>query len=40
MKKRVYDMAGIFNGKVKVYLNDKKISLKTFKDYVNMYIPE
>jgi len=38
MKKRVYDMAGITNRKVKVYLNDEQIQVENFFDYVDMYI--
>lgn len=30
MKKRVYDMAGIFNNKVRVYLNNERINIKSF----------
>lgn len=40
LKKRVYDLAGIFNSKVAVYLNDKKLPIKKFLDYVNLYVPE
>ncbi|SCV70341.1 BQ2448_1735 [Microbotryum intermedium] len=36
LTKRVYDMAGIIKG-VNVYLNGKKLSLKNFKQYVEMY---
>lgn len=36
LRKRVYDMAGITKD-VKVYLNDKRIMLKNFKAYVEMY---
>jgi DNA topoisomerase-2 len=35
-QKRVYDMAGVTKG-VKVYLNDKRIAVKNFKAYVEMY---
>ncbi len=38
MKKRVYDMAGITNKKVKVYLNEELIEVENFFDYVDMYI--
>ena len=36
--KRVYDMAGITPKNVSVYLNDKKINIKNFEDYIKMYI--
>ncbi|CDF38122.1 unnamed protein product [Chondrus crispus] len=36
MKKRVYDIAGI-SSNLKVYLNGKKIPVKSFKDYVALY---
>ena len=35
-QKRVYDMAGVTKG-VKVFLNDKRIAVKNFKAYVEMY---
>jgi DNA topoisomerase II len=35
-KKRVYDMAGTVRG-VNVYLNNKRIPIRTFKSYVEMY---
>lgn len=37
MKKRVYDIAGVLRG-VKVFLNGERIKVKTFKDYVDMYL--
>lgn len=40
LRKRVYDMAGIFNSKVKVYLNNEHIKVKSFSNYINMFIPE
>ncbi|EPR78948.1 DNA topoisomerase II [Spraguea lophii 42_110] len=36
LKKRVYDLAGIVK-KVDVYLNDKKIEIKNFKEYISYY---
>lgn len=36
LKKRVYDMAGITKG-VKVFLNEKRLVVKDFKAYVEMY---
>ncbi|KAI8914509.1 DNA topoisomerase [Gorgonomyces haynaldii] len=35
--KRVYDMAGVCRG-VKVFLNDVRIKIKDFKDYVDLYL--
>lgn len=37
MEKRVYDIAGIFPS-IKVQLNGKDIKLKSFKDYVGLYL--
>lgn len=37
MEKRVYDIAGIFPS-IKVHLNGKDIKLKSFKEYVGMYL--
>ncbi|KAG0208879.1 DNA topoisomerase 2 [Mortierella sp. GBA30] len=38
LKKRTYDMAGCVKG-VKVYLNGERIKIKSFKEYIEMYIP-
>ncbi|BAM40193.1 DNA topoisomerase 2 [Theileria orientalis strain Shintoku] len=38
LKKRVYDVAGTTG--VKVYLNNERIKIKDFKEYVNLYLPE
>ncbi|KAF9943264.1 DNA topoisomerase 2 [Mortierella alpina] len=38
LKKRAYDMAGCVKG-VKVYLNGERIKIKSFKEYIEMYIP-
>lgn len=38
MKKRVYDIAGIYSDRIKVHLNGEKININKFTDYVNMYI--
>ena len=38
MYRRVYDIAGITDKKVNVYLNDEKIKIKSFADYVKLYI--
>ncbi|PPQ95649.1 hypothetical protein CVT26_008678 [Gymnopilus dilepis] len=37
LRKRVYDMAGVVKD-VKVYLNDERLKIKNFKQYVEMYI--
>ncbi|WUR02388.1 DNA topoisomerase 2 (TOP2) [Vairimorpha necatrix] len=39
LKKRVYDLSGIVK-KVKVYLNDEKLEIKDFEDYVKLYLDE
>lgn len=38
MKKRVYDIAGLYSNRIKVYLNDERVELKSFKEYVNKYL--
>jgi DNA topoisomerase-2 len=38
--KRVYDLAGCTHKSLKVFLNDQKIPIKDFKEYVNLYLPE
>ncbi|KAJ3363539.1 DNA topoisomerase 2 [Kappamyces sp. JEL0680] len=35
--KRVYDLAGCVKG-IKVFLNDERIKIKNFQDYVNLYV--
>lgn len=37
LKKRVYDLAGCSPSTVGVYLNGKKIPIKQFQDYVELY---
>lgn len=37
LKRRVYDMAGTVRD-VKVYLNDERLKIKNFKQYVEMYL--
>ncbi|CAJ0899664.1 4549_t:CDS:2 [Entrophospora sp. SA101] len=37
LNKRVYDTAGVVKD-VKVFLNDKRIQVKNFKEYVQMYL--
>ena len=36
MQKRAYDLAGCVPG-IKVYLNEKKLQVKGFKDYIDQY---
>lgn len=36
--KRVYDMAGVTNKKVKVQLNGELISINNFEQYVDLYL--
>ena len=38
MIRRVYDIAGITDKSVSVYLNKKKLSVKNFSDYSKMYL--
>ncbi len=38
MTKRVYDLAGIFAGKIKVYLNGERIQINKFEEYVDLYL--
>lgn len=41
LAKRVYDLAGCTSNKVKIYLNNKKITKVTdFQSYTNMYFKE
>lgn len=40
MTKRVYDLAGITDRKVKVFLNDQEIKIKNFQEYVEMYLTD
>ena len=37
MKRRIYDIAGVTDNKVSVYYNDKKINIKSFQDYIELY---
>ena len=37
MKRRVYDIAGITDSKVSVCYNGKKLNIKSFKDYIELY---
>ncbi|CAH2051978.1 unnamed protein product [Thlaspi arvense] len=38
MSKRVFDIAGCLGKTVKVELNDKRVSIKSFSDYVDLYL--
>lgn len=38
MHRRVYDMAGIFGERVKVFLNEKRIKVSSFQKYVDLYL--
>ena len=38
MKKRVVDMAGCLGKTVKVELNGSRVPVKSFQDYVNLYL--
>jgi len=38
--KRVYDMTGILGSSVNVFLNQQKLSISNFNDYVGMYITD
>jgi DNA topoisomerase II len=37
MKRRVYDIAGATDNKVSVYYNSKKLNIKSFQDYIELY---
>ena len=37
MMKRVYDMAGVSDKSLKVYLNGERLPIASFKDYVALY---
>jgi len=39
LKKRVYDLAGVLRG-VKVFLNEERIKIKSFKEYVELYLKQ
>jgi len=38
LKKRVYDIAGCLPQPMKVFLNEERIKIKGFKDYVQLYL--
>ena len=37
MKRRVHDIAGVTDSKVSVFYNGKKINIKSFQDYIELY---
>lgn len=37
-KKRVYDIAGCTNKNVKVFLDDKELKVKSFEDYISLFV--
>ena len=37
IKRRIYDIAGVTDNKVSVYYNGKKLNIKSFQDYINLY---
>ena len=37
MKRRVHDIAGVTDSKVSVFYNGKKINVKSFQDYIELY---
>ena len=39
-KKRTYDVAAVTDKSVKVKFNDELVDIKSFEQYVNMYIGE
>lgn len=39
MQKRVVDLAGTLRGRVKVYLNDERVPVKTFQQYAKLLFP-
>jgi DNA topoisomerase II len=38
MRKRTYDLAGVLGKTVKVYYNGQRLPVKSFQDYVNLYL--
>lgn len=38
LTKRVYDMAGIFGDRLKVYLDENKLKIGSFSKYVDLYL--
>ena len=40
LMKRVYDVAGTTPARINVYLNGKKINVKTFNDYIDLYLKD
>ena len=40
IEKRIFDISAVTSKKLSVFLNDVKIDIKEFKDYIDIYIPE
>ncbi|CAL5226164.1 g8989 [Coccomyxa viridis] len=40
MRKRVFDLAGVLGKTVKVFLNGQRLPIKSFKDYVDLYVKD
>lgn len=40
LERRTYDVAACTDKSVNVYFNDKKLKVKEFKDYVDLFLPE
>jgi len=38
MTKRVYDMAGIYGERLKIFLNEERIKIGSFQKYVDLYL--
>jgi DNA topoisomerase-2 len=38
MSKRVYDMSGVIGGNVKVFLNNRRLPIKGFQQYTDLYL--
>lgn len=38
LTKRAYDLAGVSDPKVRVFLNDKRIEIKSFAEYCDLYL--
>uniref|UniRef100_A0A7S3VQX9 DNA topoisomerase 2 n=1 Tax=Dunaliella tertiolecta TaxID=3047 RepID=A0A7S3VQX9_DUNTE len=38
MRKRVYDLAGVLGRTCKVYLNNQRLNIKSFPEYVDLYL--
>ena len=40
LKRRVYDLAAVTDKKIKVYLNDELVPVRSFEEYIGMYVGE